>query len=632
MKRSLATGIVLLCVMLGLFFGSALFRYATPMSDVSYDLSLMWEGEGVPDDYVYDQKGWTVFCQEGDQITELIADGYGQFYGAIEPNQVFYYSRKLTEELDQPMLRINAYSYSIAVFVDDELIYSDALSDDARIGSLELPELGWERTAPINLKLPGDYLGKTLTIAQNAGYNELQSEPFRVFLRPMTLYCGYASESALISESFSTAIPAAWFFAAGLALLVVFAISAWRGRWHWPLFCAALSALLWMLGELADTSFFPVYQGETHVDIAFLCRCFALSVLLIFFACRAGRLRIIPWTFAILNALSSVIVLVIEVLFVAFPNDLSVFLYYVPFQLTGFFGLLAIWSCAWFAWRNENRFYRLFAPLMTVGTAAVMLGDLLFHNNRLFMQLHYALTEGTPAYFLWPLMLVATICAIIAVGVELTEQEIARRTEARQFAQRSQMALESYENIRRQYEQVMMIRHDFTKHLRMLRLLTKEDAAAAYLDELIGENQKIPVMVQCGNQMIDMILNSKFAAAKDTGIDVQIGRMNAPKTLPLSDAELCSLVMNLLDNAVNAASDPTLHEPFIRLDMHVKGRYFVFCLENSAVPENDDKKTMPEHGLGLKIIKRVMDRHEENLMEVEHRDNSYQVTLGIFLD
>ncbi len=633
MKRLLtAICIVLVCLGLALFFGCALLRYAVPMSDVSYDLSLAWEGEGMPDDYVYDQKGWTVFTQEGEQITELTADGTGQFYGEIEPNQVFYYARKLTEKLDQPTLRIRAYSYSIAVFLDGQPLYSDAISQDARIGYLELPELGWERTAPIVLKLPANYLGKTLTIAQNAGYNETPGARFSVFPRPVTLYCGYAGESALISESFSTAIPASLFLAAGLALLFVFAISAWRGRWHWPLFCAALSALLWMLGELAGMSFFSVYQGEMYVDVAFLCRCFALNVLLIFFACRAGRLRIIPWMFAILNALSSVIVLVIEVLFVVFPNDLSVFLYYVPFQLTGFFGLLAIWGLAWFAWRKESQFYRLFAPLMTTGIVAVALNDLILHNDRFFVQLAYAIEEGTPAYFLWPLMLIATVCSIVAFSVEMIEQEIVRRTEARQLADRNQIALDSYENIRRQYEQVMMIRHDITKHLQMLRHLTKEENAVAYLDELIGENQKIPVMVQCGNQMIDMILNSKLTAAKDAGIDVQLLRINAPQILPLSDAELCSLVMNLLDNAVNAASDPMLHEPFIRLDMHVNGRYFVFCLENSAAPENDDKKTMLGHGLGLKIIKRIMDRHEENLMEVERRDNRYQVTLGIFLD
>lgn len=498
MKRSLIASVVLLCVVLSLFFGGALVRYAVPMNDAIYDLSLMWEGEGVPDDYVYDQKGWTVFTQEGERITELTADGYGQFYGAIEPNQVFYYSRKLTEELDQPMLRINAYSYSIAVFLDNELLYSDALSEDARIGSLELPELGWERTAPINLKLPGDYLGKTLTIAQNVGYNELQSEPFRVFPRPVTLYSGYASESALISESFSTAIPVTLFFAAGLVLLCVFAVKACRGQWQWPLLCVALSLFLWMLGQLSGVSFFEKYAGNLHIDVAFLCRCFSLSVLLIFFACRAGRLRVIPWTFAILNVLSSLLCLIIDARFDEYPNNLAIILHDVPFQLTGFFGLIATLFCAWFAWQDKNRFYRLFAPVMTLGVMTITLYAVIFHGSSFFVQFGYAFSHATPAYFLWPLMLIAVVCTVLALVVELTEQEISRRTEARQFAERYQIAVDSYENLRLQHEQSMMIRHDIARHLNVLRQLTHEDGAKAYIDELIGENKKIPSWCKAG--------------------------------------------------------------------------------------------------------------------------------------
>ena len=47
-----------LCLSLCLFFGRVLFTYTVPTEDASYDLSLDWEGESIPEGWKYDQKGW----------------------------------------------------------------------------------------------------------------------------------------------------------------------------------------------------------------------------------------------------------------------------------------------------------------------------------------------------------------------------------------------------------------------------------------------------------------------------------------------------------------------------------------------------------------------------------------------
>lgn len=93
------------------------------MEDAIYDFAMTWEGEGVPEDWVYDQKGWQVFTSDG----ELIPDGFGSFYGPVQPEQTFFFSREMTEKLDAPYLRINTNSNSIAVFLDDELLYCNTI-------------------------------------------------------------------------------------------------------------------------------------------------------------------------------------------------------------------------------------------------------------------------------------------------------------------------------------------------------------------------------------------------------------------------------------------------------------------------------------------------------------------------
>ena len=80
-----------------------------------------------------------------------------------------------------------------------------------------------------------------------------------------------------------------------------------------------------------------------------------------------------------------------------------------------------------------------------------------------------------------------------------------------------------------------------------------------YLDDLIGQNEKVPSVVQSGNEMLDIILNSKLSAAADAGVEVRLTRTHAPRQLPLTDTELCSLIMNIMnimDNAMEAALAP----------------------------------------------------------------------------
>lgn len=119
--------------------------------------------------------------------------------------------------MDSPTLRLDATISSVAVFLDGALIYTDCPELDHRIGNLCLPMLDWVREEPVLVTLPQNYAGKTLTIAQSTDPygGELQKPSMTVWPCSVTLYCGYAYESALVAESFQTAVPAALAFAAG---------------------------------------------------------------------------------------------------------------------------------------------------------------------------------------------------------------------------------------------------------------------------------------------------------------------------------------------------------------------------------------------------------------------------------
>ena len=141
-----------------------------------------------------------------------------------ELGQTFYFSSTLSEDVDSPTLRLEATISSVAVFLDGALLYTDCPELNNHIGDLRLPMLEWYREEPVLVTLPQNYQGNILTIAQSTDPSggELAEPSTTVWPCAVTLYCGYAYESALVAESFQTAVPAALAFAAGMLLLALF--------------------------------------------------------------------------------------------------------------------------------------------------------------------------------------------------------------------------------------------------------------------------------------------------------------------------------------------------------------------------------------------------------------------------
>ena len=244
------------------------------------------------------------------------------------------------------------------------------------------------------------------------------------------------------------------------------------------------------------------------------------------------------------------------------------------------------------------------------------------------MQLQLAVRYLTPAYFLWPLTLSTTIAAAVSLTAELIERELRRRESARLIDTRCELTMQHYESLRAQNEQVMMLLHDMNKHYSMLRQMSGEENVQRYLNELLLQNASIRPVVRSGNAMLDVIINGKLTQAINAGVRIELVRTNAPEALPLSDAELCSLMMNLMDNAVDGVLGSGAQHPFIRLDMHMKNGFFVFGLENSAKKPEKTKAPEPGHGLGLKIIRQIVERCD-GLLEMEQGEDSYRVTLAL---
>lgn len=618
---------VLLCalaIVLEFSFAAVFMVYAWPIEDETYDLSLdSLEGEAVPDDWVYDQKGWKVFMQEGGAVTELSPNGYGGFTGLDFMGQTFYCSRALNEEVDSPMLELKTANLSVAVFLDGELLYTDCPELDNRIGALCLPMRGWDRSDQLFVNLPENYRGKILTIAQSSSPSggEKQEPDATVWPCSVKLFCSYGYENSLISQSFMIAIPGTVAFLAGTIFLALFVMRVLRGKREWGLLYAALAVFFTLTSCITNFLY-----GISPVKPAFLFWDLALIALLAFLSSRMSNRRrgFFCWALTLLSA-------AVEVSDVAF--QLTERLSFESFQIKQFIdlaALIAVLLCGICEALQGNRFFRWPCLLAGAGAGLWLLTVLVSSSSR--AEVWEQLVSRAYDYFLWRLMWLMMAVSLTVAVVEAIRGEISRRTEVRMLIERQKLSSESYESMRQQNEQVMMLRHDMMKHYHLLRQMTGDGPVAAYLDELMEQNEKIRPVVQSGNEIIDIILNAKLSTAEAAGIRTDVTRVDAPSTLPLSDAELCSVMMNLLDNALSAASAPEVDAPYIQLDLHSKGGFFVFSCKNAAsrkwIEGTDKHSKGPGHGLGLKIVRQIVQRRD-GLLEVETDKNSYKVLLAL---
>lgn len=621
---------VIAALILGIVSAFCLMIYARPMQDVSLDLTPGFREDLLElDPADYDSKGWTVYTQEGETVTALTSDGIGGYMG-LELGQTFYYSRVMSEELDSPTLQIGVGESTVSIWLDGVLIYTDFPEQENRIGYLHLPMNEWYRD-PITVSLPMDYQGKTLVIAQSSP-EWAETSAVKVWPAETRIYCGYAYESSLISETFRTATVAGAAFLLVLILLAGFV----RSR-DWSILCVAVAAFCTMADCLVDASFFGKYFDPSRNSLDSILPLLSALALVIFLALRGGTHRKILWGLAGLCGLSLAgYAAVMTVLPYSASDDPFTFLLVDVLPLWVLFAaaITAVVLGAVY-WRKESWFYRVFTPAVLTCVPVYWLIVIFRETGTIWEQITASLGSGQIQYFYHRTIPAITTAALFAAVAEFIHTELNRRAEQQLLEERREMAQVTYESMCSQHEEVMKLRHDMAGHLETLRGMSGSAETTAYIDNLIGKNKRVRPIVHTGNEVLDIILNSKLSAAMDAGIHVEIVRSTAPEKLPIPDDDLSSIVINILNNALKAAKASNAEKPFLKLDVHIKGSWLAIVCENSAdirqIEKKVKKETVPKHGLGLKIIEETAKQHN-GLFDTEYGQDYYKVSVVLPLD
>lgn len=170
-----------------------------------------------------------------------------------------------------------------------------------------------------------------------------------------------------------------------------------------------------------------------------------------------------------------------------------------------------------------------------------------------------------------------------------------------------------YREVENMYRQMRGWRHDYRNHIQTMKAFVASgdlEAIKAYLNELDTDLNTVDTVVKTGNAMADAILNSKISLARAREIQVHVDA-HIPVKLKMSELDLCVILGNLFDNAIEASMALPVDQRLIRVYMDMKNTQLYISFTNFTAAGK-----MKKSGRGFKTTKG--DGHGFGLVRIDH--------------
>ena len=256
--------------------------------------------------------------------------------------------------------------------------------------------------------------------------------------------------------------------------------------------------------------------------------------------------------------------------------------------------------------------------LAGVGFAMLHLGNQ--KVSWIFLCLFYLVEFGFCGLGLLSPQLVPQLGLMMTLVFFLAEnnQRFLRRSyEESMMEYQNQVVKKQVEEVQNLYLTMRGWRHDYHNHIQALKAqlgMGQYELATEYLGRLEKDLDDIRQMVESGNVSLDAILNSKLSYAEKKEISLNF-KATVPQKLTVSDIDLCVLIGNLIDNAVEACEKLPVKDRFLRLYIGVFRKQLYISVTNATnelVRKLDDEYITTKrgnHGHGLKRINNTVEKY-----------------------
>lgn len=216
--------------------------------------------------------------------------------------------------------------------------------------------------------------------------------------------------------------------------------------------------------------------------------------------------------------------------------------------------------------------------------------------------------------------------SILAAGLLIVSWgavlDIREAINAGRVAEQAAMLEDAYRQLEALNSTLRKQRHDFRNHLQVvfsLMEMKEYDDAAQYIESVYRDIQKTGSSLRTAIPAVNALIAAKRADCEARGIRLNLDIRASWQDMPVSGWELCRVLGNLIDNAVDALTEGATPDPAVDVAIAETPEAYAFEIANNGppIPPESLEAIFREgfttksdgHGSGLGIVKEILETY-----------------------
>ena len=232
------------------------------------------------------------------------------------------------------------------------------------------------------------------------------------------------------------------------------------------------------------------------------------------------------------------------------------------------------------------------------------------------------------------LMIFFLLLASVGIGFLIyhsARYAVTQAAEAELIKQDAEIKDKHFLELKEQYSEYRKLRHDFYNHIKIIQNLDDPSSLKNYVNAIKEKLDKMENITYCNNPTLDALLSIKHREATQLNIKTTFVVCDVTNLL-IADFDLCTIVSNLLDNAITAASQT--ENRYLNLELSQKAGRLIILIKNSSNHTSSDLTTTKEdslnHGIGIKTVKSIALKYDGDTF-FKYENNEFSSIVSIKL-